>query len=198
MNICLAVEIHIHGAIADETPLSICLKSNVAGEEQKFGEIALVAFYAIRTMSNFGVCEAADKIASLLIQAPQFIPKWAKGELPCGVTLISHPGRDGQKRMYLDMRLSPGSVDDSFDVKYSGFDLVSTGMNIYALASLMALLRYLTLMRADDSTFLTRLAQASLMSGQCYAQRLITLFNHGELVSRIIATLADLDRSTNK
>ena len=67
MNIDLAAEIHIHGSIADEPPVSICLKSNVAGEEQKFGEIVLVAFYAIRTMSNFGVCEEADKIASLLI-----------------------------------------------------------------------------------------------------------------------------------
>ncbi len=201
MAISGQAEIHIHGSANDEPPLSVCMQSKSTAEARNIAEIGLLCCFAIRTMSNFGTSPYSDKIASLLMQTKQLIldPVWLNGEACGGTTLMPHVGKAGKGAVFVDMTLT-SNEGVRFNIDYRRFGLLARGMDIYAIASLVALIRFLALNHAEDQIYLRALAQAGTICSQFYCGRAITMNNHPELVGKAIVAACDpyLDAATQQ
>lgn len=173
----LSAEIHFH----EQEKASIFLESNVFGNEEKLGEIGLLAMFAMRIMSNLGVHQVRDDLATILTGAPIAIHQLAKGNTTGGLQLITYPGFQGRKRFLVDSRMSDDRWQFHFQAK--GFGLLARGMGYYGPVAVLALLRYLSLRRPDDNEFLRCLSNAAAMSGQIHLSREIRLGNHSQLAA---------------
>ena len=116
MNISLNVEIHFH----EQEKASIFLESNSTGNSAKFGELSLFTRFAIRIISNLGVCQFSDQLATLLLEAPSKIHELPNEQNSGGLQLIPYPGYQGRKNFFAQLSMSETGDDSIFNRKVSG------------------------------------------------------------------------------
>lgn len=181
MNITVQAEINFH----QQTQISIYLKSTASADEEKLAEVAFFAMYAIRMLSNLGVNETSNSLASLLADGHQVVQVLASGGSTGGFDLIPYPGNQGRKRFFATLTLTDSSV--KFDLKAKGFGFLATGVGYYGPTSVLALLRYLALQRPKDAVFLRCLGGAAEQCGKAHLAGQITVTNHLQVFSPIFA-----------
>jgi hypothetical protein len=94
MNVDMTVEIHFQ----QQDQVSIVLKHGGSPEDERPGELMIAVMLAIRVMSNLGVHQLTDTLATLLTDAPFRIKQFAVGSETAGVALVQHRGYPGRKR----------------------------------------------------------------------------------------------------
>ena len=181
MDISQKVEIHFH----QQEQLSLFHESNATGAEEKLGEVALVAFYVLRTLCSLGQSQESTTLAQLLSTAFETVPTFANGSATGGFDLITYAGSQGRKRFLADIRLTDSNT--SFNYKPKGFGIMGSGLGYYAPISTLAIIRYFSMKRAEDSEFLVSLAEAGATCGEAYLHAQVSMTNQLPLGNFIVA-----------
>jgi hypothetical protein len=177
----VSVEIHFH----EQEKASVFIESNCSDEMLKFGEIGLFSSFCIRQFSNLGVHAVTDQTATMLTTVPEVIQHLASGQVTGGFELVPYPGYKGRK--VFEGQFDFTGSGPRFDMKARGFGWFSRGMGYYAPVSLVVILRYLAQKRRADMVYLMSLGYAAVLCGEFHLSRRITLLNHPNLVSMILA-----------
>lgn len=181
MNVLQNAEIHFH----QQEEISVFLESNVSGDDERLGHIALMTLFSIRMMSNLDINATSDDLGRFLVGGAEVVNEFARRSSTGGFQLIPYPGTAGRK-VFLAHLYMAGN-DTRFDVTSKGFGLFGSGLGYYAPMAVVALLRHLAEKHDSDRRFLDALGLASSTCGQLHLKRQITLANHVVLASAVLA-----------
>lgn len=163
------LEIHFY----QEDKVSVFLKSDSSGDEEKFGEVLLFCLFAMRQMANLG--QQGRSLAELLTIMPEGISDLGR-ETIGGVRLVKyHRYPPGQKRF--EAKLD----ENRFTLNAIGFGLLARGVGYYAPVSVLALMSYLVKRRMGDDDYLARLARAAAACGSFMLAGKLTILNQTQL-----------------
>lgn len=177
-------EIHFH----EQQTLSVFSEcSSTDLRAIKIAEIALITLFALRMLSNLGVCESSDSLAAALIEAPKMMGTLASGEWDGGCRCVPYPGHAGRKQFAATAWVASHGL--RFDLQSKGFGWLSQGVPYYGPTAVINTLQVLAQARASDGEFLTALGVASRFVGQRYTERVVSLLNQNALAASILGRI---------
>jgi len=181
-QIAINAEVNFH----EQEVASIFHETNVAGRDEQFAELCFAGAFAIRMMSNMGVNETTDMIGQQLQMVAQLIVETPQDLLEPKPKLIPYPGTPGRKRFIGNLQLSPQGM--RMDFKAKGFGLLARGVGYYGPVAVQSVFRYFANRRADDTEFLTAIAETAAACGQLQLGRQIQVTNHAQLQMTLIGS----------
>ena len=77
--------------------VSVSVKSDLSGDEEKLGEIALFSAFTIRMLSNLDVNDTSDLLAGMLVEGRGLVEAFLTGDMK-SFQLVRYPGYPGSRR----------------------------------------------------------------------------------------------------
>ena len=173
------LEIHFH----QQDEASVYLENTESGDEEKHTEILLFCLYALRQLANLGSDQTAYSLANVLLMTEAVITELAAGHESGDVRLIKYAGTPGRKRFLASLKTD--GIGVQFVCNGKGFGLLSRGVGYYSPTSVVVLLRYLAMKRADDGEYLATVARAAAMCGDAHLSGQLTMGNQLQIATMI-------------
>lgn len=188
----MQLQIHFH----EQDEASVILESTAIGELEKFGEILLFNYLALRQMHNLGSAAAAPALAHALLALGQGTDQPEETTLGTAPRVVEYRGTAGRKRFMATLDFGPEKA--RFLLHPKGFGILGWRVNYYAPQSVLLLFRYLTTRRSGSDVYRRRLSQAGWLCGQYFLEGKVTTFSQPTLALGIAQRVSAVEPGSLK